>query len=676
VKRVALISTRPSTSNSLSSQLADLLGRDVSVQPMSLEEGLPSSLEMDLVLVTGRGWAAEVIRRMLHSSNLLVTQRTIRRRDWETVMALPARTRVLVVHQDQNQAYELMTLFYELGARHLEMLPYYPGQPVPEQVDIAITSGELLCVPPGPFRVLDIGIRAIDAVTVMEAMTRLDVFDEAGSSRLLRWMAETMPRSQGLRAAVSWLARMRREHEAVLDHVQDAVVACDARGRISFFNRKAETVFGQRAGTVVGKLAAEVLPMLDLRSMLSMGHQTVDRLVQVGKADIMATCVVLQEGEEPAGVVATLRPVGDIWTAEERLRREAAGHGHRARFRFEDMTGDSEALQAVIRQAKRVAASISAILIQGETGVGKEVLAQAIHNASPRAPYPFVGVNCAALPESLLESELFGYEEGAFTGARRGGKPGLFEQAHRGTIFLDEVGDISPALQARLLRVLELHEVLRVGGTQVVPVNMRVIAATNRNLRELVDRGGFRADLYYRLAVMPLVIPPLRERKAEIPALFRSFLERFGYQGAICQDVIDALQAYHWPGNVRELRNCTEYAVAMADGPVTPRHLPETVLRVQTAGPARGAELGAPLLSGEMLFLLQQIAGAGGVGNGIGRRALASLAARAGRSLTEGEIRLRLGQLEAAGLVVQHRGRGGTRLTPAGEAAILAPYGH
>lgn len=659
LKRVALISTRPNTSLKLQPQLAELLGPGAVVLPMSLQEGLPPVIDMDLVLVTGRSWTSEVIRRMPHSSNMLVTQRTIRRRDWEAVMALPARTRVLVVHQDENQALELLTLFYELGAKHLEMIPYYPGLPVPDQIDLVITSGEPACIPPGPFRVMDTGARAIDAVTIMEAMTQLELLDEAGTARLLRWMGETMPRSLGLRTAIGWMARVRREQEAVLDHVQDAVIACDAKGRISFFNRKAEAVFGQRAGGVVGRLAAEVVPMLDFRAVQLSGQATIDRLVQVGRSEIMATYVTLMEEGELVGVVATLRPVGDIWTAEERLRREAAGRGHRARFTFDDLIGESPALQAVVKQARRVAASNSVVLIHGETGVGKEVLTQAIHNASPRAPYPFVAVNCAALPESLLESELFGYEDGAFTGARRGGKPGLFEQAHRGTIFLDEIGDISPALQARLLRVLELHEVLRVGGTQVVPVNIRVIAATNRNLADLVKTGAFRADLYYRLAVLPLLLPPLRERRSDVPLLFCHFLRGLGYDHPVGEDVMAALQAYDWPGNLRELRNCAEYTLAMADGPILREHLPETILGGGTAPSA---------VKREQLFLLQELGRA--EGGGLGRRSLAKLAADGGWSLTEADIRTQLRQLEAAGLVRQKTGRGGTELTPAGRALV------
>ena len=193
-------------------------------------------------------------------------------------------------------------------------------------------------------------------------------------------------------------------------------------------------------------------------------------------------------------------------------------------------------------------------MIYGESGVGKEVYAQSIHNASSRDHAPFVAVNCAALTETLLESELFGYEEGAFTGARKGGKPGLFELAHGGTIFLDEINSITPALQVRLLRVLEEREVMRIGSDYVIPLNVRIIAASDVSLKQNVVQGQFRADLFYRLDVLELMIPPLRDRKADIPLMFERFLKETKTERSI-EAVKMQLMTYDWPGNVRELRN-------------------------------------------------------------------------------------------------------------------------
>jgi propionate catabolism operon transcriptional regulator len=209
----------------------------------------------------------------------------------------------------------------------------------------------------------------------------------------------------------------------------------------------------------------------------------------------------------------------------------------------------------------------STVLLQGESGTGKEMLAQGIHLASRRKKGPFVAINCAALPENLLESELFGYEEGSFTGARKGGKPGLFELAHHGTIFLDEMGELPLILQARLLRVLQEREVMRIGGSKVIPVDVRVIAATNRKLVDQVHQGLFREDLFFRLAILVLRIPPLRERKEDIPLLIEAFIRDWNKTNRLhlTDDDIRKLQSYSWPGNVRELSNFIERAMVLLE---------------------------------------------------------------------------------------------------------------
>jgi DNA-binding NtrC family response regulator len=242
-----------------------------------------------------------------------------------------------------------------------------------------------------------------------------------------------------------------------------------------------------------------------------------------------------------------------------------------------DIVGEHEALRAVMTSLSRAAEADTTVLLLGESGTGKELFARALHALSPRAAGPFVPINCAAIPEPLLESELFGYEKGAFTGATAR-KPGRFELAHRGTLFLDEVGELSLTLQAKLLRVLEHQTFERLGGTVPVDIDVRLVAATNRDLRAAVAARHFREDLYFRLAVLPLTIPPLRERLSDVPLLARHFLEAAAADQKkpmpqLSPAALDALQQYHWPGNVRELENCLERAVILADGIIQPSHL-------------------------------------------------------------------------------------------------------
>jgi formate hydrogenlyase transcriptional activator len=271
------------------------------------------------------------------------------------------------------------------------------------------------------------------------------------------------------------------------------------------------------------------------------------------------------------------------------IQRFASGDPGSYERRFEQVIGNSPALEAVLEQVERVAPTDSTVLIQGETGTGKELIARAIHNLSSRCGRPFVRLNCAAIPLDLLESELFGHEKGAFTGAIAQ-KIGRFELADKGTLFLDEVGDIPPALQPKLLRVLQEQEFERLGSTRTHQVDVRLVAATNRNLMEMANRGEFRSDLYYRLNVFPVLLPPLRERREDIPALVAHFVEIYGHRMSrqiehIPPATMSALTSYPFPGNIRELQNLVERAVILSNDGVLPNPLPVAGTLAVTASP-------------------------------------------------------------------------------------------
>jgi formate hydrogenlyase transcriptional activator len=288
--------------------------------------------------------------------------------------------------------------------------------------------------------------------------------------------------------------------------------------------------------------------------------------------------------------------------------------------RFEQIIGNSPALEAVLEQVERVAPTGSTVLIQGETGTGKELIAHAIHNLSARCGRPFVRLNCAAIPLDLLESELFGHERGAFTGAIAQ-KIGRFELADKGTLFLDEVGDIPSALQPKLLRVLQEQEFERLGSGRTHQVDVRLVAATNRDLMEMVNRGEYRSDLYYRLNVFPLLLPPLRERLEDIPALVTHFVEKFGRRMSreiehIPAETMSALCSYPWPGNIRELQNLIERGVILSNDGVLPNPLPATGARRVAIAPATtvaATPVATTLRDSEHALILRTLEGVGWV---------------------------------------------------------------
>jgi len=290
------------------------------------------------------------------------------------------------------------------------------------------------------------------------------------------------------------------------------------------------------------------------------------------------------------------------------------GSGDQASYerKFEQVIGNSPALESVLEQVERVAPTDSTVLIQGETGTGKELIAHAIHNLSSRCGRPFIRLNCAAIPLDLLESELFGHEKGAFTGAIAQ-KIGRFELADKGTLFLDEVGDIPPALQPKLLRVLQEQEFERLGSTRTHQVDVRLVAATNRNLMEMANRGEFRSDLYYRLNVFPVLLPPLRERREDIPALVAHFVSIYGPRMSrqiehIPPTTMSALTSYQWPGNIRELQNLIERAVILSNDGVLPNPLLTPGSGDVTTSPA-----GTTLRDSERILILRTLEAVGWV---------------------------------------------------------------
>ncbi len=364
--------------------------------------------------------------------------------------------------------------------------------------------------------------------------------------------------------------RQERFYQTILNLSHDGIVGVDNDGRIIIYNQAAANFLGIPIAEAVGGNIAEVNPKAGLPRVLAEQSLQHDELRSIESRTAIINRAPVYHNGELIGAVSSMRDVTELQQYEESMRRKLSQQGLQAKWTLDHFVAKSAPMQRLLRLAHRYATVDSTLLLQGESGTGKEMLAQGIHAASRRAKGPFVALNCAAVPETLLESELFGYEEGAFTGARRGGKTGLFELAHHGTLFLDEIGELPVSLQARLLRALQERSVMRIGGSKVIPVNVRIIAATNRDLVGQIHREHFRQDLYFRLAVLVLSVPPLREHVEDIPYLIEAFTreshETLGtplFQ--LDEDDSRRLQAYSWPGNVRELRNLMERAFVLAE---------------------------------------------------------------------------------------------------------------
>lgn len=378
----------------------------------------------------------------------------------------------------------------------------------------------------------------------------------------------------------------------LLDHSSQGMMTLDKKGRITNINQVALRILEQNSKKeeIVGMKCADIFPFPELILGVLGGKYLYDYLIEYKNHYLALSGQPIMTGLQINGAIINIQDSEEIQAVENKIRRHSISKSYSAKYTFKNIIGRSKVIEEAKQYAMMYAGVDSTVMITGDSGVGKELFAQSIHNASSRRNQPFVAVNCAAFPESLLESILFGYEKGAFTGANPRGQAGIFEAAHKGTIFLDEIGEIPVGLQSRLLRVIQEREVTRLGSTSVIPVDVRIITATNRNLFVEVQKGNFRKDLYYRLSVLPLQIPALDERKEDIALLAFHFVERFSKQyGRKISSLSDGakrlLEQHSYYGNIRELSNIVERAVIFAfTSEITEENIRRALMEEKSAG--------------------------------------------------------------------------------------------
>jgi PAS domain S-box-containing protein len=455
----------------------------------------------------------------------------------------------------------------------------------------AIFGGQILNGPPDEKKLRKIAVEmGIDPDKYMAAIRKIPIIPEKKvqvAARVLLSVANTFSKM-----AYQKLKLQERNRELVLANnrlnnifktMSDGVLIIDREGTVTQVNKITEQIFGkpdyELLNQPIRKLVGDKAPSTSLLARHDSYHD-VEVLVDgsVGRIHCLSSGTPIMDDQLTAsGWVIILRPMENVQKLINRFS------GAQATYKFDDIIGQSPVLLKTIHMAKKAALSKSNVLLEGESGTGKEVFAQAIHNQSSRSKGPFVAVNCGAIPRELIGSELFGYADGAFTGAKRGGRPGKFELAAGGTLFLDEIGDMPLDQQVALLRVLQDRNLVRIGDDKFIPVDVRIICATNKDLAQEVINGNFRQDLYYRLNVISIRIPPLRERREDIPVLFDYMLNTIGKEvnskiKYINPEVMALLKDYNWPGNVRELQNVVERLINIIDGEVvTLEHLPESI---------------------------------------------------------------------------------------------------
>lgn len=521
------------------------------------------SLDEDLVLAMGTERAIELHNFVENKNRVLVINRTITIEAWLKLKELPINRNFVVV----NDYYSTTIEFTEqLGAMFANAkLEPYDSSKIYDEDQSFITPAEGRLLPSRYKNIIDVGHRVIDSSTFIEIITKLEIKNNIVNKRLIGYMREIVALEEGIHFKFKELAEKNQILNTLLRSSRNGLAIIDLNGNFKLYNNQFKEFIDIDEKDIKRgfshclsrfKFDKEIEnKLLDKTDELGEVYIRNNRYFRISKTE-------LEDNGVEEGYLIVISEITYIKKIEQKLSGKLLKRGQTARYKFEDIISKSQKMDEVINLSKKIALSDYEIIIRGESGTGKELLAQSIHNYSNRKEQAFVAINCAAIPENLLESELFGYEKGSFTGALKEGKKGLFEIAHNGTIFLDEIGDMPTNLQAKLLRVLQEHQISRLGSYEVINIDVRVVAATHRDLKQSIASGDFREDLYYRLNVLPIRIPSLRERREDILLLLETFLES---KYELSKEVVDVILKYNWPGNIRELNNVAKYIDLMKE---------------------------------------------------------------------------------------------------------------
>ncbi|MFD6441641.1 sigma-54 interaction domain-containing protein, partial [Peribacillus sp. NPDC060186] len=437
----------------------------------------------------------EAFRELNLNIPLMVARRSVQIAKLEQLLDLPAKTKILLVTTSMEGARDSIDVLHAFGFGHLTLIPYIPGLTSVEQtenLDLAITFGQAELVPKHIKSTINLENRPIDLTTMLDIARLLNLSLEKAHFYTAEFFRDFVNMGRNLSLAIQNEKQLTQKLESILNAVHEGIIGLDEKGIITLINEDAHQILQLPSINFFGKHYREILPDFQINETYLDQKEQLDNLFQINNRSLLVSKVPLILNKQLVGLVITFQDVTRVQRMEQEIRRKSTELGLTTKYSFDNIIGESSLILSAKQKAVQLAKSDYTVLITGENGTGKEVFAQAIHNSSERKDGPFVAVNFAGLSETLIESELFGYEGGAFTGARKEGKMGLFELAHNGTIFMDEIGDASLSLQASLLRVLQERQVMRVGGNKIIPINVRVIAATNQNLHQMIREGAFR----------------------------------------------------------------------------------------------------------------------------------------------------------------------------------------
>ena len=697
MKKTITVIDYASSIDVICSQIREIFEDGFNIKKIRVEEAYGyGEISGDMVLLPSNSILNVVKNKISSSSEIAVMSRTISLEGFDKLKSQDVEKSIYLVDNTYERACEISTVVYKLGLKEIDMLPLG----IDKVEKTAKAKSDVFVVLDNYSRIngvetVNIGEALLDINTIIDIAVGLDALYLLMDKDLNKIYREMVTSRAGLARILNRSNRYDSQINVLFDNSDEGIIEFDLERRAVHFNEKAIEILGKNDEAIADIHACDLIKNISFNSVYFSRTTILDEVVNLNDKDLIVSVYPLVNSGKFYGSMAIVREFQEVEKKQHKIRKKLIGKGHRAKYTFDDIVGDSLEIRKTKDIARRMAGSDSSVIIHGETGTGKELFAQAIHSESSRREYQFVAVNCGALPENILESELFGYEEGAFTGARKGGKAGLFELAHKGTIFLDEIGEMPKSLQVKLLRVLQEKEIMRLGSDSVISIDIRVIAASNKKLEDLVKSGEFREDLYYRLKILPLYLPSLRERRDDILELFDHFKDVYDGRFRMTREVEASLVRYKWSGNIRELRNVAEYLASMGIKTIEKTDLPfeygediveEGVLKdsktLETEGFKESRNSGDPAFDNDAydhieeifgvkeaakyLFVLKALYEARKNRERIGRRSICSKALEEDFFISEKEIRNILVDLDKKAYIVIHKGRGGSILTEDG----------
>ncbi|RDY26219.1 PAS domain-containing protein [Romboutsia weinsteinii] len=673
-RELAIITLKKDAGEIYSEQIRDFLGDNLKINLYSFEEGNITYCNEKLVILSVKLKYEEIASLCSPDTQIIIPKLTFEKSSFNKISKIDKNETVYVYNLSRSMALETVDLIHKLGSGISNLIPCYPEFESIPQNSIVLTPGEEIFIQTDNCEIIDLAYRIIDLSCIVDIAIKLNLEYLIKEDLLKKFMDKIIPTSYITEKLLVTQSKLENQFDFLLSSIDEGIICVSSDGIVQFYSHVAKDILGINENEMIGKYIGEYIKTCDFSKIANNEITHFQKLTKVNNIDINLE-IRYTNINLFSGYIIKVTKFYQAEKKQAKLRSQLMNSGNVSKYIFDDIIGNSENILNTKKMAYKMAQSNSSILIIGESGTGKELFAQSIHSSSYRGSGPFVAVNCSTFQDGLLQSELFGYEEGAFTGAKKGGKIGLFELANNGTIFLDEIGEMDLSSQATLLRVIQERQIRKIGSDKVIDVDIRIIAATNRDLKKLVCEGKFRKDLFYRLNVLPLKISPLRERNEDIFLILDSFKKNIDINFKLSDEVIKIFKSYDWEGNIRELRNLAEYCSYLGKNVIEVSDLPEYIIESMESTDycesllVKNTNIEIPNFKrsiNDYMFVLKKVNEAYINKERIGRRKIYEYAVTEGVFLTEQQIRSVLLELQDYEFIKILSGRGGSIITDKG----------